>query len=69
MYVPETAVPVPPDFRAGVPQNLTLFQSPVPDTETHMPGSSPFLTGFNPIALGSRFAHHGLPCPPENRTW
>lgn len=29
----------------------------------------PYEPGFDPIALGSRFDHYGIPCPPESRTW
>lgn len=29
----------------------------------------PYEPGFDPITLGSRFDHYGIPCPPESRSW
>ncbi|MEV8071246.1 SUKH-4 family immunity protein [Streptomyces sp. NPDC085995] len=31
--------------------------------------ADPYEPGFDPITLGSRFDHYGIPCPPESRTW
>ncbi|GHA18994.1 SUKH-4 family immunity protein [Streptomyces echinoruber] len=31
--------------------------------------ADPYEPGFDPIVLGSRFDHYGIPCPPESRTW
>ncbi|GAA5077308.1 SUKH-4 family immunity protein [Streptomyces similanensis] len=70
VYFPRCPVADPADVDARALTLLSTVGLPHSEVFTSKEDpEDPYEPGFDPITLGSRFDHYGIPCPPESRSW